>query len=85
MLDDETCEKLFQLPASVQPTTYPTLEPIPETLQGNARRQLAAALGRALEKNGQFFQQERDSLDAWAHECPLERVLRTRGGDYRSG
>ena len=40
MLDVETCEKLFQLPASAQPTT----EPIPEALQGNARRQLDAAL-----------------------------------------
>ena len=66
MLDGETCDRLFQLPASTQPTA----EPIPEVLQGNARRQLDAALSRALEQSDQFFSMsERDKLNAWAEDC----------------
>lgn len=64
VLDQETCEKLFQLTASVAPIDLP----VPNTLQGNARRQLDAALSRALEQNDKFFQQERDKLDAWAED-----------------
>lgn len=64
VLDQETCEKLFQLTATVAPIDLP----VPNTLQGNARRQLDAALSRALEQNDKFFQQERDKLDAWAED-----------------
>ncbi len=64
VLDQETCEKLFQLTATVVPIDLP----VPNTLQGNARRQLDAALSRALEQNDKFFQQERDKLDAWAED-----------------
>lgn len=64
VLDQETCEKLFQLTATVVPIDMP----VPNTLQGNARRQLDAALSRALEQNDKFFQQERDKLDAWAED-----------------
>jgi hypothetical protein len=64
VLDQETCEKLFQLTATVTPIDLP----VPNTLQGNARRQLDAALSRALEQNDKFFQQERDKLDAWAED-----------------
>ena len=64
VLDQETCEKLFQLTATVAPIDLPA----PNTLQGNARRQLDAALSRALEQNDKFFQQERDKLDTWAED-----------------
>lgn len=64
VLDQETCEKLFQLTATVAPIDLPA----PNTLQGNARRQLDAALSRALEQNDKFFLQERDKLDAWAED-----------------
>jgi hypothetical protein len=64
VLDQETCEKLFQLTATVAPIDLP----VPNTLRGNARRQLDAALSRALEQNDKFFQQERDKLDAWAED-----------------
>lgn len=64
MLDQETCEKLFRLPARVETLAVP----VPEPLQGNARRQLDAALSRALEQNDKFFQQEREKLDAWAED-----------------
>ena len=65
VLDGETCEKLFQLSAVARPTDLAA----PEALAGNARRQLDAKLSRALEQNDQFFQQERDKLDAWAEDC----------------
>ncbi|CAI06469.1 SNF2-related protein [Aromatoleum aromaticum] len=64
LLDQETCEKLFQLMASVQPAAGAA----PEALHGNARRQLDAALSRALEQNDKYFQQEREKLDAWADD-----------------
>lgn len=64
VLDQETCEKLFQLVATVALIDLP----VPNTVQGNARRQLEAALSRALEQNDKFFQQERDKLDAWAED-----------------
>ncbi len=37
-------------------------------LQANVQRQLEATLSRALELNDQFFQQERDKLEAWAED-----------------
>ncbi|MFX8433619.1 hypothetical protein ABTL92_19975, partial [Acinetobacter baumannii] len=43
LLDQETCEKLFQLCANVEPTQ---ISP-PDDLHGNARRQIDAALSQA--------------------------------------
>jgi hypothetical protein len=64
MLDQETCERLFQLAASSEETR----QPAPETLAGNAQRRIEAALSHALEQNDKFFQQEREKLDAWAED-----------------
>lgn len=66
VLDQETCEKLFQLPARQDP--LPASTAAPATLHGNAQQQLQAALSRALEQNDKFFQQEREKLDAWAED-----------------
>ncbi len=64
VLDQESCEKLFYLLATTADLqTSPPIE-----LQANAQRQLEAALSRALELNDQFFQQERDKLEAWADD-----------------
>jgi 3-oxoacyl-(acyl-carrier-protein) synthase len=41
---------------------------LPMALQANLQRQLQATLSRALELNDQFFQQERDKLEAWAED-----------------
>lgn len=73
LLDHEACEKLFRLPARVEDLAADA----PDTLLGNARRQLDAALSRALEQNDKFFQQERDKLEAWAEDRVLaaEQVL----------
>lgn len=64
VLDQESCEKLFYLLAT---TTDLQASP-PMELQANAQRQLEATLSRALELNDQFFQQERDKLEAWADD-----------------
>ena len=64
VLDQESCEKLFYLLAT---TTDLQASP-PMELQTNAQRQLEATLSRALELNDQFFQQERDKLEAWADD-----------------
>jgi hypothetical protein len=67
LLDQETCEKLFQLPARREALAAAA----PESLTGNASRRLEAALSRALEQNDKFFQQEREKLDAWAEDRVL--------------
>lgn len=73
LLDRESCEKLFLLPARSEALNQAT----PEALQGNVRRRLDAALSQALEQNDKFFQQEREKLDAWAEDRILaaEQVL----------
>lgn len=64
VIDQESCEKLFYLLATASDLqTSPPME-----LQANAQRQLEATLSRALELNDQFFQQERDKLEAWADD-----------------
>lgn len=70
ILEQEICEKLFQIAAETRPLDG--LAP-PDSLTGNARQQLQATLARALEQNDQYFQQEREKLDAWAED----RILAT--------
>ena len=70
VIDQETCEKLFQIMAESTPIPGTGANP-PATLEGNARQQLQAALSLALEQNDRFFQQEREKLDAWAEDRVL--------------
>lgn len=74
ILEQEICEKLFQIAAETTPLDG--LTP-PDSLTGNTHQQLQAALARALEQNDQYFQQEREKLDAWAEDRILaaEQVL----------
>ena len=70
LLDQEQCEQLFQLAAS---ETEPGSEPEGNEealayLATTAKRQLDARLSRALDENNQYFQRERDKLDAWAND-----------------
>ena len=58
------CEKLFYLSAtSTELQASPSM-----ALQANVQCQREATLSRALELNDQFFQQERDKLEAWAED-----------------
>lgn len=63
-LDQEACERLFNLSGSAQPCHA---EP-PESLATLATRQVEAALARALEENNEYFRRERDKLEAWADD-----------------
>ncbi|WP_457808343.1 SNF2-related protein [Kushneria sp. EE4] len=64
-LDQEACERLFNVAADV--TQNDMLEP-PEEFSALARRQLDATLSRVLEENHGYFQRERDKLEAWADD-----------------
>ncbi len=66
-LDQETCEKLFQLQGSVE-----KLNPLPgdvrQRLQADAERHAVATISKSLEMNNRFFQEEREKLDKWAED-----------------
>lgn len=64
LLDQEACERLFNLSATVSGQAGES----PATLVENARRQIEAALSKALEENDQYFQREREKLDQWADD-----------------
>jgi superfamily II DNA or RNA helicase len=65
LLDHEACERLFNVPAKVQPAA---IGAPPEGFAANVRRQIEATLSRALEENNEYFQRERDKLDHWADD-----------------
>ena len=69
MMDHELCQQLFQLSAESQSIsdTEAAATPI-DYLTETAKRQLDSCLSRALDDNNQYFQRERDKLDAWAHD-----------------
>lgn len=64
LLDQEACERLFNLAAAASSCQTTT----PQTLNEQVRRQLDAALARALNENNEYFQRERDKLEAWAED-----------------
>lgn len=63
-LDHEACERLFSLSATI----VDSVGPPPDALAAAARRQIEAALSRALDENDQYFQGERDKLEQWAED-----------------
>lgn len=65
VLDNEACERLFNVPATVQSTAIGNP---PEGFAANVRRQIEATLSRALEENNEYFKRERDKLDHWAED-----------------
>lgn len=64
LLDQEACERLFNVSARVSGQAG---DP-PSALESTARRQVEAALSRALDENNQYFHRERDKLEQWAEE-----------------
>ena len=65
-LDAEACQRLLELPgedAQRPPDATP-----PDNFEANVRRQIEAALARALEENNTYFQAEREKLDQWAED-----------------
>ncbi|MBE0508665.1 MAG: ATP-dependent helicase, partial [Marinospirillum sp.] len=68
LLDQEQCELLFQLPAEVTGENIAGNAEQLDYLASTASRQLDAQLSRVLDENNQYFQRERDKLDAWAED-----------------
>ncbi len=65
-LDADACQRLLELPGREQPID--TASPIPNHFDANVRRQIEAALAKALEENNGYFQAEREKLDQWAED-----------------
>ncbi|WP_339889896.1 SNF2-related protein [Neptuniibacter pectenicola] len=65
LLDHEQCEQLFQLDVTDE---FDAVDSIPESFTHTVKRQLDATLSKVLEENNQYFQRERDKLDAWADD-----------------
>jgi len=69
LLDQEHCEHLFQLCATVDESNQEeNRSDLLEYLTQTSKRQLDATLSRVLEENNQYFQREREKLDAWADD-----------------
>lgn len=66
VLDQEACEKLMAIPAAGKPTPLNTS--VPEALQANSRRAVAATIAQVLEANQRLFNEERDKLERWADD-----------------
>lgn len=67
LLDHEHCEQLFQLSATTSEIEGTQTDNI-QYLADTSKRQLDATLSRALDENNQYFQREREKLDAWAQD-----------------
>lgn len=65
MLDMEQCSDLFLLPGNAESVAE---QQPPLMLAENATRQLDAKLSKLLDENNEYFQRERDKLEAWADD-----------------
>lgn len=65
-LDTEACQRLLELSGRHEAST-PTAS-LPANFEANVRRQIEAALAKALEENNTYFQAEREKLDQWAED-----------------
>ncbi|WP_036217272.1 SNF2-related protein [Marinospirillum minutulum] len=64
LLDQEACERLFNLTT----TTQPSSANLPEAFNQQIKRQLEVALSKALEENTVHFKREQEKLEAWAED-----------------
>ena len=65
LLDAEACQQLFSLKADV---IKASANSIPSKLQQTVKRQMDAALNKALQENDTYFKIEREKLEAWADD-----------------
>lgn len=66
-LDADACQRMLEL--SGQQTKVPVESTdLPVNFEANVRRQIDAALAKALEENNTYFQAERERLDQWAED-----------------
>ena len=66
-LDAEACKRLLELPGRAS-GLHLDPESLPANFEANVRRQIEAALTKALEDNNSYFQAEREKLDQWAED-----------------
>lgn len=66
-LDAEACQRLLELPGRAH-TRPPAMDTLPPNFDANVRRQIEAALAKALEENNAYFHAERERLDQWAED-----------------
>lgn len=65
-VDPEACQRLLELPGRV--TGLSPVSSLHPNFEANVRRQIDAALAKALEENNTYFQAEREKLDQWAED-----------------
>jgi hypothetical protein len=66
-LDQETCERLFQVGATTSPCQPPTTETA-NRIEAGAKRAIKAAVARAIEANNAHFTTAREKLERWADD-----------------
>lgn len=71
LLDHEACVRLFNIEATSKPCALGA----PEGFSQLAKRQIDAALSKALDENDQYFQREREKLDKWAEDQVLSAEM----------
>ena len=77
VLDQQTCEKLMQLPATGKPSSVSNAVP-PPALAANSERHTQATIAQVLEASQRLFTQKRERLERWAEDKLLaaEEALR---------
>lgn len=67
-LDGEACSRMLELAGHAAATDLDIATPPPAQFDANIRRQIEAALAKALDENNEYFQREREKLDQWAED-----------------
>jgi hypothetical protein len=85
-LDSDACQRMLELAGRL---THALAESsaLPVNFEANVRRQIDAALTKALEENNTYFQAERDRLDQWAEDQLLsaEQALQDTKARLKDG
>src|SRR5690606_23375192 len=66
-LDADACQRMLELAGRIGRPLADS-DALPVNFEANVRRQIDAALTKALEENNTYFQAERERLDQWAED-----------------
>jgi superfamily II DNA or RNA helicase len=67
-LDSEACSRMLELDGHTALPGDASSSTLPANFDANIRRQIEAALAKALDENNEYFQREREKLDQWAED-----------------